>query len=335
MAYSRYRSRRRVPRRRYTRRYPRKIRRTRRLARSTRSRATFKSQGLPKELYVRFPYYWQPSNSYVIAASETLRSIILGNSVCPTPFQLQPSTSSLGLDPTVDTGDQVVPGLIQYSGLYTSSCILGSSLRLELVFNALSSSPTITVVLLPVPYFDYNDFQGQLTALQSMTINSLCSQPYAKSRILNIPSSGHEKTVFKSYRSVKSMLKIRDVKGLLNNTTSTTTGYTNTNSGSWQDISFYAIGGDSTANPHTPLGFFWYYAAVSNSTTTGAAAQLFVSAKMVIYSCLADRVPLPLVTPSYGTKLSEASQHNPQISGSEADRGYNLRHSYRRFSRRY
>jgi len=324
MAYSRYR-RRRIPRRRYTRRYPRKVRRARRFTRSTRSRATFKSQGLPKELYVKFPYYWQPSGSYSVPISETLAGVIFGNTLCPTPSVTQPTTSSL---PTaissyqVAPNDQIVPGLIQYAGFYTSSCTLGSSLRLEFVFNSITDSPTITVVLLAVPYFDYLDMVAQITTLQAMNFNDLCSQPYAKCRILNVPSSGHEKTIFKSYRSVKSMLKIRDIKGMLNSSNSATHLGT---SGSWQDTAYYS-GTYEAAYVAPSMGFFWYYAVVTNSTTTGNAAQVFISAKMVVYSCLADRIPLPLVITSSAAKLSEANN---------VPKHDNFNHSFRRYSRKY
>jgi len=200
-------------RRRATRRPNRKmVRKNRRYSKkrnyNSKSTGVFKGEGLPLELYVKFPYFKDSS----VGAGD--RYVVLGNALCPVTTQLQGALSITG-QVLYTPGDVVVPGQAEYGQFYGLSNITGSSHKMQ--FTNTGNNPcTFAVCVLPYQ----GSFQSapntaigaRINALDAFSFGSLCAQPYAKHYTLGIPSSGASTKTFTIYRKTKNMLRVSNIK---------------------------------------------------------------------------------------------------------------------------
>lgn len=202
--------------------------RTSRMYKSTRNHASFKSQGLPRELAVKFPFYSE--RPLVNTQSAVNRVVILGNSLDPTPAALQGPTSTPPSSQTVTLGDVLVPGHSEYTGFYGVSQVMGSAWTIQFtnLFGEGPESAPVSlanrVVALVCPYqlrpgtTPANQpafLLERIEELDSMRFEDLCAQPYAKVYNLNSPESGHETRIIKIYRRTKSLIGVKDMKDRL------------------------------------------------------------------------------------------------------------------------
>jgi len=199
------------------RRYPmrKRVAKSTRLYKSTTAKSNFKSIGLPKELTVKHPYY-----SEVSPSASTYRFIILGNSLDPVPINL----ANVGSAPTsylVNANDRLVPGLEEYSGLYSTAQTMASSWNLQFVNNYTPDVDTqltsARVVMCVIPYYSVTGaplpitLETRIAELDAMQFDDVCLQPYAKT--VQVPyANGMNSKFLKVKRSTKTMLRVTNLR---------------------------------------------------------------------------------------------------------------------------
>lgn len=179
---------------------------------STTQRASFKSQGLPKELSVKFPYHF----TLGAALSALNRMVIMGNSLAPVPTALQGPVATPPSSTDIIAGDVLVPGHTEYTGFYGSSMVTCSSWRIQFINNG--DVPSQFVVC-TVPYQVQLDtvanpatLLNRIAELDAFSFDSLACQPYCKTYQLNEVSSGHESRIVKVTRSTRKMIGVKNIK---------------------------------------------------------------------------------------------------------------------------
>lgn len=279
---------RRMVRRARPRHYLRRTRRTRGY-KSTVSRSSFKSVGLPRSLSVKFPYYQLRQ----INPQPQYRHVILGNSLDALPLGLQGQVTTTP-STLVGASDALPPGYLQYAALYGTSNVPFSSWTIRVQNNlqrtetvgtdVVVSYGTVRVVALVCPYQDpnYNDLTShntlldRITELDGLSFTSCCAQPYAKIFNLNGQNSGHETHTFKISRRTKTMLGIRSIKDRI--------GF------SAQDLPI------NTLDTQPAEGWFIYIRQESTDAWDAPSAVEY-DIKGTIYATLTSRAPAGLNLP--------------------------------------
>lgn len=185
-----------------------------RMYRSTRVRSSFKAQGLPRELAVKFPFYsrGQLGGDGVFFN----RFVILGNSLDPIPQVLQGPIGSPPSSDQIQVGDWLVPGHEEYSRFYGTSIVTGSGWKIQITnpFEA-----RVRVVVLVCPYqvgrlggTDTGSLIERIGELDALHFRDLCSQPYARMYELGESLSGQASKFFKVYRRTATMIGVKDLK---------------------------------------------------------------------------------------------------------------------------
>lgn len=257
---------------------PRRARRTRRsrtyrrknYKRSTKASSSFKAVGLPRELNVKFPFF----TSFPFGTGTTTnihrRFIILGNSLNPVPTVLRSAASTLPIPAPTDTlsslQDPLVPAHDEYSALYGRSKVSFSAFTCRFMN---TSSQWLRVCLVPVPYSgdDAASLLARIAVLDAMTMDDICIQPYAKSRILGRDNANASLTVAMK-RSTKVMTRV---------------GQTRDN----QEVLSQYLPIEAGDEANTLDGWFIYVRIFGTLSSQG----VIVDVKGTIYSMLSERSP--------------------------------------------
>lgn len=173
--------------------------------RSSTAQTTIKSQSFPRTLMCKLPAYNRFTSTL---AQANVSFLILGNSLVPMPQAGQnrdPAISFTSANVSWSTGDQAASGLDVYANIYQYSTVMGSSHRLQFL-NA-SGINVLRVVAIPFAYSGQNGGILEIVnGFNALDFNSICTQQYAQSRLLNTNASGHEKTTMQFYRRAATML---------------------------------------------------------------------------------------------------------------------------------
>lgn len=270
-----------VPRRRPVVRHRRHhVRRTRgRGARSTRNFSAFRSQGLPLELGVKFPFYYS-ANLYGPATGEN-RRVIVGNSLNPAPAVLQGIVGTPPSSTLWSAGDAIVPGYSEYAGFYGTSVVTFSKWNLEFINMNATNTYQLCVVVAPYETNVSSDpspasLLAQIAAFDAMAFDDLASQPYARVQFLNVSGSGHERAKFSISRSTRQMIRCKNV---MDRQALVSEPVTATNSGT-QGLPFE--------------GWFIYMRAYIGAGGSVMDYDINFLARGVVYTQLVARAPLPL-----------------------------------------
>lgn len=178
-------------------------------------RSSFKSQGLPRELAVKFPFYTEGTVNGTTTAQTRL--VILGNSLDPKPQALQGAIATPPSSAQITSGDFLVPGHEEYTAFYGTSLVTGSSWTLQFTNQDIDSATRIFVLVCPyqvgrIGSSGVGTLPARIAELDSLSDVDLAAQPYAKVYNLNQVSSGHETRTFQVYRRTASMIGIKDLK---------------------------------------------------------------------------------------------------------------------------
>nr|WAE42935.1 MAG: capsid protein [Cressdnaviricota sp.] len=277
---------------RFTRRRPTRGRRHH--ARSNKNTSTLRSQGLPKELFVKFPWY-QEFDTGEISPSTSINYVFNGNSLIP--------YSGNAVSATV--GNYIVPALQQYSSFYSESTVTSSSLKLQVIRTDSEAIP-LTVTLNAIPYstdnnqgsVDSGENTGFVRALNTYTafdVNSKAAQPYCQVKRLNVDTSGHETCYMKRFGKVKKFLGISSIR---DNHTMLSLPITN-----------YIENPEDSSNSVIPQSGFFYILTISNTDPTNSAS-CSIQARMSIYTQLSTRSPLPLTQYPASASLTEEDEED-------------------------
>lgn len=255
-------------------------RKTGRLYKSTVQHSSFKSQGLPKELSVKAPFFAQAAFPIPESGNSPTRVVLLGNSLNPLPASLQGVVGSSPSSTTTLTGDILVPGHTEYSGFYGTSLCTCSSWALR--FTNASTTGLTTVVVCAVPYegdlttgAQPSELTARIAELDAISFDSVCAQPYAKVFNLNAQTSGHETRTFKFTRSTKKMIGVKDIKDRV----------------ALASESLPLIDGQLLPSE----GWFLYIRTNTNAVF-GQGYPIQLQIKGTVYTHLTSRAPLPLET---------------------------------------
>lgn len=185
-----------------------------RMYRSTRVRSSFKAQGLPRELAVKFPYYsrGQLGGDGVFFN----RFVILGNSLDPIPQVLQGPIGSPPSSNQIQVGDWLVPGHEEYSRFYGTSIVTGSGWKIQIT-NPFQARVRVVALICPfqigrIGVSAPGALIDRIAELDVMHFRDLCSQPYARVYELGESLSGQASKFFKVYRRTATMLGVKDLK---------------------------------------------------------------------------------------------------------------------------
>lgn len=208
-----------------------------------------------------------------VGTLSTRRLVFLGNSLDPHPLVLQGDIAFPPSSTTVSAGDVLVPAHDQYSQLYGSSNVLGSSWHLQFT-NVFDATCRVAVVVCPYEATQVGSagLLGRVAALDSMSFDNLSVQPYAKVYNLNQPDSGHETKTFRIYRRSKAMLGVTNMK----------------------DRKTVASETLPLANGNNLPGEGWFLYCRPDVAGTGSTTYVEFSARAVIYTQLTSREPIEM-----------------------------------------
>nr|WAE42370.1 MAG: capsid protein [Cressdnaviricota sp.] len=281
---------------RFTRRRP--TTRRHRNVRSNKNTSTIRSQGLPKELFVKFPWY-QEFDTGAIPVSSTVSYVFNGNS-------LMPYTAN---SPTGTTGQYVVPALQQYSSFYDESTVTGSSLKLQVIRTDSAAIP-LTVTLNAIPFSQLrvtsdssvtpiDGFTEALNTYLAFDVNSKAAQPYCQVKRLNVDTSGHETCYMKRFGKVKKFLGISSIR---DNHTQVSLPIENYINPIVQDTRLI------------PLSGFFYILNITNTDPTNEAS-CSIQARMSIYCQLSTRRPLGMFQYTAPSLTQEDEEEFTEVGG--------------------
>lgn len=181
-------------------------------------------------------------------------------------------------------GDIIPAGLIQYAQFYNQIRIYGSSIKLEIINTAVSTSIQAGVfrcVLLAVPFTNQpvDNWVATKAQLDTYGYDALLNWPGAYWRSIASSSGSNNKLYFKMFRKTKSMCGVKDMRDQ----------FSVFNQGSPESTAAAGLTPPS-------VGFMYYLRIFNQSTTTSIIADISVRMKLYVGFYSKEFIPPQVVT---------------------------------------
>lgn len=272
MAYGKktYRSRSRT--KKYGKKYGRKRYSKKRFQKNSINQLTMRAPLAARLLRVKLP--WIKTFNSIIVTSASQSYAFQGNGIIPYTLLGQTGAN------IPSNGDILPAGETEYSNFYDRYYINGSSIKVEAVNTAATSSAVLVrAVLLAIPFTSSvmtstnDDWTNQKTQLDAYTYEQLLAWPYAKWRMLGSNTGGASRLTFKMFRKTKHMSGIKDLRD------------NQEFCGHLTDGNSEMITTENVINPYN--GFMYYLRFFQNGSAT--SATLDITVKMSLYCTMTNR----------------------------------------------